>query len=566
MGAIWAVQCKIELLLGSGNVGIVTNSRLLLVTGFAISLVGLAPAASEGQISRGDRYSGAPWATRSPVLAQHGMAATEQPLASLIAIDILKKGGSAVDAAIAANAAIGLMQPVLNGIGGDLFAIVWDPKTKRVYGYNGSGRSPMDRDLAALKQKINSGYQRMGKPAQAEIPTVGSLPVTVPGAVDAWFALHERFGTLPMAEDLAPAIAYATNGFPVTQLVAKYWKGNMAYFERHKEWLEELDNARSTYLIDGHPPAEGEVFRNPDLAHTLTLLAEGGRDEFYKGSIAHAMDTYFRRIGGDLRYADFAAHHGEWVTPLTVNYRGYDVYELPPNTQGAAVLQMLQILKGFDLKQMGTGTTATLTALIEAKRLAYEDLAKWYADPAFAEVPITGLLSEDYAEKRRKLIDLQHPDPKLGPGDPRLKVGDTIYLSTADRNGMMVSLIQSNYFGMGSGLVPDHLGFMFQDRGAGFSLDPAAANVYAPGKRPFHTIIPGFVTKDGAAYMAFGLMGGDMQPQGHVQVLTDIIDFGMNVQEAGDAARWRHYGGADRPAKPRPALARSRWNQASILR
>jgi len=515
-----------------------------------IMLMGITAHCAFGQMSRGDRYSGAEWATRSPVLAQHGMAATEQPLATGIAIDILKKGGSAVDAAIAANAAIGLMQPVLNGIGGDCFAIVYDPKTHKLYGYNGSGRSPMGRDLAKLKAEIEAAYKKAGLPVKDHIPPVGSLPVTVPGTVDAWFALHGKFGKLPIKDDLAPVIRYATIGFPVTQLISDYWKGNMEAFEKYKGLIEESDNARHTYLIDGRTPAQGEIFKNPDLAHTLTLIAGGGRDAFYKGAIAHTIDTYFKRIGGDLRYVDFAAHHGEWVTPLSVNYRGYDVYELPPNGQGAAVLQMLQILKHYDLKKMGAGSADTLTAMLEAKRLAYEDLAKWYADPKFAKIPVKGLLSDSYADERRKLIDLAHANPNIGPGDPRLYDGDTIYLTTADKDGMMVSLIQSNYRGMGSGLVADGLGFMFQDRGELYSLDPAAANVYAPGKRPFQTIIPGFVMKDGQPFMSFGLMGGDMQPQGHVQMLTDIIDFGMNVQEAGDAARWRHYGGSEPTGEP----------------
>ncbi len=512
-------------------------------------LMALTATTAYGQVSRGDRYSGATWATRSPVLAQHGMAATEQPLVTQIAIDVLKKGGSAVDAAIAANAAIGLMQPVLNGIGGDCFAIVYDPKTKQLYGYNGSGRSPKGRDLAKLKAEIVAAYKKAGLPYAAHIPPVGSLPITVPGTVDAWFALHDRFGKLPMTEVLAPAISYAQNGFPVAQLAAQYWKGNMAAFDKRKGLIEESENARHTYLIPdahgGHTPAEGEIFKNPDLAHTLTLIAEGGRDAFYKGPIAHTVDAYFKRIGGDLRYEDFTAHHGEWVTPLSVNYRGYDVYELPPNGQGAAALQMLQILKAYDLKKMGAGSADTLTAEIEAKRLAFEDLAKWYADPKFAKIPMKGLLSDKYADARRKLISLTHANPNIGPGDPKLYDGDTIYLTTADKDGMMVSLIQSNYRGMGSGLVADGLGFMFQDRGELYSLDPKAANVYAAGKRPFHTIIPAFVMKDGAPFMSFGLMGGDMQPQGHVQILTNIIDFGMNVQEAGDAARWRHFGNAE---------------------
>jgi gamma-glutamyltranspeptidase/glutathione hydrolase len=519
-----------------------------------IMAMGFLAQQSYGQVSRGDRYSGAAWATRSPVLAQHGMAATEQPLASEIAISILKKGGSAVDAAIAANAAIGLMQPVLNGIGGDLFAIVYDPKTGKLYGYNGSGRAAAGRDLARMKAEVKAAYEKAGMPVKDHIPPVGSLPVTVPGTVDAWFALHQKFGKLPMSEVLQPAIDYANNGFPVTELIALYWKGNMAAFEKNKGLIEELDNARHTYQIPdahgGHTPAQGEIFKNPDLARTLSIIAKDGRDAFYKGRIAHTMDAYFKRIGGDLRYADFANHHGEWVTPLSVNYRGYDVYELPPNGQGGAVLEMLQILKHYDLKKMGAGSADTLTAMLEAKRLAYEDLAKFYADPAFVKVPMKALISDRYADARRKLIHLDHANPAIGPGEPKLHDGDTIYLTTADKDGMMVSLIQSNYRGMGSGLVADDLGFMFQDRGELYSLNPKDANVYAPGKRPFQTIIPAFVMKDGKPFLSFGLMGGDMQPQGHVQVLTDIIDFGMNVQEAGDAARWRHFGNAEPTGEP----------------
>ncbi|MGA9421509.1 MAG: gamma-glutamyltransferase [Rhodanobacteraceae bacterium] len=506
-------------------------------------LIGM-PNAGAG-VSRGARYSGATWASRSPVLAQHGMAATEQPLASQIAVDILKKGGSAVDAAIAANAALGLMEPVLNGIGGDCFAIVWDPKSKQLYGYNGSGPAAKGRDLAKLKAEVKAAYAKAGMPQKDHIPPVGSLPVTVPGTVDAWFALHEKFGKLPIADDLAPTIAYATNGFPVTQLVAKYWKGNFAAFARRKALIEESANARKTYLIDGHAPAEGEVFRNPDLANTLSVIAKGGRDAFYQGTIAHTIDAYFKRIGGDLRYADFAGYHGEWVTPQAVNYRGYDVYELPPNGQGFAALEMLNLIKGFDLQKMGVGSADAINVMLEAKRLAYEDLAKYYADPRFVDVPMKGLLSDAYADQRRNLIHAGKANPDIGPGNPKRFNGDTTYFTTADKDGMMVSMIQSNYRGMGSGLVADGLGFMFQDRGELFSLNPKDANVYAPGKRPFHTIIPAFVMKDGAPWMSFGLMGGDMQPQGHVQVLVNLIDFDMNVQEAGDAARWRHYGNAE---------------------
>ncbi|MFO1505897.1 MAG: gamma-glutamyltransferase family protein [Lysobacterales bacterium] len=520
------------------------RQRVLAVAIGVTAAVGVT-ATSYADIGRGDRYSGRPWASRSPVLAQHGMAATEQPLASLAAIEILQQGGSAVDAAIAANAVLGLTQPVLNGIGGDAFAIVWDPKTRKLYGYNGSGPSARGRDLAKMRQEVKAAYDKAGLPYEPHIPPVGSLPVTVPGTVDAWFALHGKFGKLPIAEDLAPAIEMAKTGFPVTELVAQYWKGNMASFARRSKLIEESANARKTYLIDGRAPAQGEIFRNPDLARTLTQIAQGGRDVFYKGAIAHTIDAYFKRIGGDLRYADFAEFHGEWVTPQSVNYRGYDVYELPPNGQGFAALEMLNILDGFDLKAMGAGSADALTAMIEAKRLAYEDLAKYYADPRFVDVPMKGLLSEKYADARRRLIHLAHANPDIGPGDPRLYQGDTTDFETADKDGMMVSMIQSNYRGMGSGLVADGLGFMFQDRGELFSLDPKDANVYAPGKRPFHTIIPAFVMKDSEPWMAFGVMGGDMQPQGHVQVLVNMIDFGMNVQEAGDAARWRHYGNAE---------------------
>ncbi|MDO1528585.1 gamma-glutamyltransferase family protein [Fulvimonas sp. R45] len=519
-----------------------------LLLGLCAGVAGASPP--QAAPGRGDRYAGLPWATRSPVLAQHGMAATEQPLASLAAVEILKKGGSAVDAAIAANAVLGLTQPVLNGIGGDCFAIVWDPKTRKLYGYNGSGPSAKGRDLARMRAEVKAAYARAGLPAKGTIPLFGSLPVTVPGTVDTWFALHAKFGKLPMAVDLAPAIRYAREGFPVTEIVASYWRGNFAAFEREHGLIEELDNARKTYLVDGHTPRQGEVFRNPDLARTLGELAAGGRDAFYKGRIAHTIDAYFKRIGGDLRYADFAGFHGEWVTPASVDYRGYRVYELPPNGQGFATLEMLNLLKGFDLKTMGAGSADTLTAELEAKRLAYEDLARYYADPRFYDVPMQGLLSEKYADARRKLIHLDHANPSIGPGDPRLYQGDTTDFETADSDGMMVSMIQSNYAGMGSGLVADGLGFMFQDRGALYSLHDGDANVYAPGKRPFHTIIPAFVTRDGQPWLAFGVMGGDMQPQGQVQVLVNMIDFGMNVQEAGDAARWRHFGNAEPTGQP----------------
>ena len=490
-------------------------------------------------IGGGDRVTGAAFGTRAPVLATHGMAATAQPLASQIAIDILKAGGSAVDAAIAANAALGLMEPTGCGIGGDLFAIVWDPKTGKLYGLNASGRSPMGRDLAALSAnpKVKDG----------KIPSFGSLSVTVPGAVDGWFELHAKFGKLPMKDLLAPAIRYAREGFPVTELISYYWDRNMTRlgenFDKGDGAIEEFANARATYLIDGHAPRQGEIFRNPDLADTYQKIADGGRDAFYKGEIARAIDAYMKRIGGDLRYEDFAAHHSEWVEPASVNYRGVDVYGLPPNSQGLATLQILNILEGFDMKAFGAGSADSLTAMVEAKRLAFEDVARYYADPAFAKIPQSWLLSKDYAAERRALIDLKHAMTDLKPGVAPLS-SDTTYFTVADKDGMMISIIQSNYRGMGSGLVADHLGFMFQDRGELFNLDPSHPNAYAPGKRPFQTIIPGFAMKDGKPWLSFGVMGGDMQPQGQAQIIVNMVDYAMNVQEAGDAARWHHDGGS----------------------
>jgi len=513
-----------------------SNKNRLRTALFAgAAALGTMVSTAFGDVGGGDRVVGAPFATRAPVLGVHGMAATAHPLATQVALDVLKAGGSAVDAAIAANATLGLMEPVGNGMGGDLFAIIWDPATEQLYGLNASGRSPRGRTLEILRQRLGDA---------ATIPSVGSLPVTVPGTVDGWFEMHERFGTLPMGDVLAPATRYAREGFPVTQLIAYYWDRNMSIFEQRYEegpWLEEFENARATYYVDGHSPAEGEIFRNPDLANTFDILVRDGRDAFYSGEIAQTIDTYMRRIGGDLRFEDFAAHTSEWVDPVGVNYRGYDVFELPPNTQGMAALQMLNILEGFDLAAMGPGADA-LHLMVEAKRLAFEDLARYYADPDFNDIPIEWLLSEEYAAERRAMISTDAVMTDVAPGEQALEQGDTTYLTVADSNGMMVSLIQSNYRGMGSGLVADGLGFMFQDRGELFALEEGHANVYEPGKRPFHTIIPAFMMRDGVPLMSFGLMGGDMQPQGHVQIVVNMIDFGMNVQEAGDAARFRHAG------------------------
>jgi gamma-glutamyltranspeptidase/glutathione hydrolase len=485
----------------------------------------------------GDRVSGDHYATRSPVIAVNGMAATAQPLASQIALDILKAGGNAVDAAIAANAALGLMEPTGNGIGGDLFVIVWDPQSGQVHGLNAAGRSPQSLSYEEVISIVGE---------DGAIPPLGAMPVSVPGTVDGWFTLHDRFGSMPMADILAPAISYAESGFPVTETIAYYWDRNMRILETRFESgeFEEFANARATYLTqDGDAPAEGEVFRNADLANTLRAIAEGGRDAFYEGDIARTIDAYMTRIGGWLSYEDLASHRSEWVDPVSVNYRGYDVWELPPQGQGIAALQMLQILEGYDLASMGFMSAEALHVMIEAKRLAFEDRARFYADPSFADMPIEALVSDAYANERRALISMDAAMETVTHGDPAaLEDGDTTYLTVADGDGMMVSLIQSNFRGMGSGLVPDGLGFMLQDRGELFSLDPNHPNVYAPGKRPFHTIIPAMVTRDGEAFMSFGLMGGAMQPQGHVQIITNMIDFGLNVQEAGDAARWRHGG------------------------
>jgi gamma-glutamyltranspeptidase/glutathione hydrolase len=402
-----------------------------------------------------------------------------------------------------------------------------------------------------MQADVKAAYRKAGMKPSDQIPLIGPLPVTVPGIIDTWFALHEKFGKLPISEDLAPAIYYATHGFPVAEVAAEYWKGNWQAFEKHKGLIKDFANAEKVYLIDGHTPRQGEIFRNPDFAHTLTLVAQGGRDAFYKGPIAHTMADFFKGTGG-LAYSDFADFHGEWVTPQSVDYRGYDVYELPPNGQGFATLEMLNVLKGFDLKKMGLGSADTLMAEIGAQRLGAADLSRWYADPRFYKVPVKGLLSQAYADQRRKLIDLKHANADIQPGNPLpyqtgvypSGSGDTTDFETADGQGMMVSMIESNYAGMGSGEVAPGLGFMFQDRGALYSLDPKSANVYAPRKRPFHTIIPAFVMKDGEPWMAFGVMGGYFQPQGQMQILVNMIDFGMNLQEAGDAARWNHVGDA----------------------
>ena len=455
------------------------------------------------------------------------MAATSQPLATQIALDILKQGGNAIDAAIAANAAQGLMEPTRNGIGGDLFAIVWHNESQKLYGLNASGRSPRSLTLEEFKKR-----------GLTKVPSHGPLPVSVPGCVDGWFELHEKFGSMPMEQILAPAIRYAREGFPVTELIAFSW-------ERSIRVQEIWPGFRETYMPGGRAPRKGEIFKNPDLATTLTAIADRGRDAFYRGELTSIMASFCEREGCFLREKDFADHSSTWVEPVSTNYRGYDVWELPPNGQGIATLQILNLIEKFDLSAMGHNSAEYLHTLIEAKKIAYEDRARFYADMSFVDVPVKALVSKAYAERRRSLLDPNHASKKLDPGDPQLSHGDTIYLTVADDERNMVSLIQSNYRGFGSGLVPDGLGFVFQDRGELFSLDPKHPNVYEPHKRPFHTIIPAFVTKNGTPWLSFGVMGGDMRPQGHVQILCNLIDFGMNLQEAGDAARFHHVGSSE---------------------
>lgn len=476
-------------------------------------------------ISAQDRITGRDFATRSEVIARNGMAATSQPLATQTALDILKKGGNAIDAAIAANAVLGVVEPTGNGVGGDLFAIIWVAERGRLYGLNASGRSPRSLKLEYFKEK---GIEF--------IPSFGPLPVSVPGCVDGWCEMHDMFGKLPFKDLLQPAIGYARDGFPVTELIAYY-------LDRNTQLLKEYPNIKEVFMPNGKSPAKGEIFRNPALANTLTKIANGGRNEFYRGSIAKDIDAFMKKQGGFLSYEDLARHHSEWVEPVSVNYRGYDVWELPPNGQGIAALQMLNILEGYDIASMGFGSAEYIHTFTEAKKLAFEDRARYYADPVFAKIPVDQLLSDKYAAERRKLIDPVKAARIYDPG--KIEAGNTIYMTVADQFGNMVSLIQSNYRGLGSGMCPTGLGFILQDRGEMFTLQEGHNNVYAPGKRPFHTIIPAFITKDGKPLISFGVMGGDMQPQGHVQIVVNLIDFKMNLQEAGDAPRIYHTGSSE---------------------
>ncbi len=539
---------------------------LAALVGAALMMTEPTASAQQAPVGagRGERVSGQAFATRSPVVAPHGAAATAHPLATRVAVDVLRNGGSAIDAAIAANAMLGLVEPTGSGIGGDIFVIVWDPRTQRLYGYNGSGRSPQGLSLREMRRVARA------RGDAAHVPSFGAASVSVPGAVDGWFALHDRFGRKPMAELLAPAIQYAREGAPIPQTIAMYWSNNRRRLETEfaAGRLEEIQNARDTYWreiperpvhanvdpvrdaalareqIRGRMPNGHGLFANPDLARTYELLASGGRDAYYRGPIARTIDGYMRRIGGWLRYDDFARHQGEWVDPICTPYRDTQVCELPPNSQGVVALQTLRILEGFNLREMGFLSADSLHTQIEATRLAFADRARFYGDPAFTHFDVNRLLTDEYTAQRRAMI---RPDRAMPPPPHAdIRMGDsTTYLTTADADGMMVSLIQSNYRGMGSGLVPDGLGFMLQDRGEIFALQDGHPNIYAPGRRPFQTIIPAFAMREGRPWLAFGVMGGDMQPQGHVQIIVNLVDYGLDLQAAGDAARYRHYGNAE---------------------
>jgi len=486
-------------------------------------------------VRAGDRNTPTPFRTgRSVVMAPHGMVATSQPLAAQVGLDVLKRGGNAIDAAIATDAAMGLMEPMSCGIGGDLYAIIWDAKTQKLYGLNASGRSPY---RATREFFAGNGLK--------EIPGAGPLSWSVPGCVDGWDVLQRRFGTLPLAQLLEPSIRYAEQGFPVTEVIAGYWHASEAKLRKYP------DSAR-TYLPDGHAPKAGDVFKNPSLARSYRDIAQRGRDGFYKGRIAEEIVHFSDKNEGLFSLKDFTDDEPTWVEPVSTRYRGYDVWEIPPPGQGIATLQMLNLLEGYDLKRLGAQSAEYWHLLLEAKKLAYADRAKYYADPAFAKIPVNELISKPYAEQRRKLIQTDKALTHIEAGDPKLGQSDTIYLCVVDKDRNCVSLIQSNYAGFGSGLVPGDLGFVLQNRGALFALDPAHLNTLEPHRRPFHTIIPALVTKEGKPWFVFGVMGGDMQPQGQVEVLCNLIDFDMNVQEAGEAPRLEHVGSATptgRPAK-----------------
>jgi gamma-glutamyltranspeptidase / glutathione hydrolase len=529
--------------LASGSVAAMT-APLMAISAEDARAADTAPAAApqfiRADVHSGDRVVGASFATRTAVYGTSGAAASAHPLATQTGIEILKRGGSAVDAAIAMNACLGFLEPTSSGLGGDCFAMLWDPAQRQVVGLAGSGASPRKLTLETARSRARNGA----------LPPVGAVAVSTPGVCDAWWTLHQRYGRLKWAELFTPVIEMAEAGTPVPDVIAYYMRGGMAAFQRRRADIEEFDNAVRTY---GPGPAAGAVFRNPDLARTYRLIAAGGRDAYYTGPIARTIDAYFRRIGGWLSAEDLAAHHSEWTQPYKTDYRGIDVYALGANTQGIATLQMLNILEQFDMRGAGFQSPLSIHLQVEAKRLAYEDRARYYADPHFAAVPVEWLISKDYAAQRARLI---RPGAILTPAYPGTTPshGDTTYFTAADNHGLMVSMIQSNFRGMGSGLVADGLGFMFQDRGQLFSLADGHPNIYAPGKRPFQTIIPGFAVRDGRPWMSFGVMGGDMQPQGQTQVIVNRRDYGLDIQSAGDSPRWHHEGSSQSMGEDAPGL------------
>lgn len=503
---------------------------VLFSTGLAMTDPMAAPVSEQTVQAAGfDRPVGDPGQSRSTVISTNGMVATSHPLAAQVGLDILKAGGNAADAAIATSAMMGLVEPMSCGIGGDLFVIYWDAKTETLHGLNASGRSPYALNREVFKEK-----------GLTEIPVHGLLPWSVPGCVDGWDELRRKFGTMDFEQLLKPSIDYGEAGFPVTQIIAGYWKSGE---ERFANWpTPERRFSAKTYLKDGRAPREGEVFKNPYLANSYRAISSGGPDAFYKGDIAKTIVEFSNEHGGFFSMKDFADHTSEWIEPVSTNYRGYDVWELPPNGQGIAALEMLNVIEGFDVRKMGHNSADLVHLFVEAKKLAFADRAKFYADPDFNRLPVTELISKEYADRQRARIDMQKASTNVDAGDPILSKGDTIYLTVVDKDRNCCSFIQSNYHGFGSQVVPGDVGFVMQNRGQLFNLDPEHLNTLEPHKRPFHTIIPAFVTKDGKPYFCFGVMGGDMQPQGHVQVLMNMIDFGMGVQAAGDAARVNHVG------------------------
>ena len=484
-------------------------------------------------VHAGDRPVGTSFTTRSEVFGRNGAAASSHPLGTLAGIEILKKGGSAVDAAIAMNASLGFLEPTANGIGGDLYAMLWDPKASKVVGIAGSGRSPRGLSLETVRSRAKNGV----------LPAYGAVTVSVPGTVDAWWQLHQRYGKLKWAELFEPAIAYAEGGVPLSPVVAYYMNRAMANYARPNMGIEDIANAQATFA-SGDRARAGEIFRNPHLARTYRAIAAGDRDAFYEGEIARTIETYFKRIGGWMTRADLAEHRSEWSEPVATRYRDVTVHAIGANTQGIATLQMLNMLERFDMRAAGFQSPQSIHLQAEAKRLAYEDRARYYADPNFSRIPVEWLVSKDYAAERARLIRPDRINTTVRPGQAPSR-GDTTYFTVADKDGMMVSLIQSNFRGMGSGLVADGLGFMFQDRGQLFSLQDGHPNLYAPGKRPFQTIIPGFATRNGRPWLSFGVMGGDMQPQGQTQVILNRVDYGLDAQAAGDAPRWHHEGSSE---------------------